>query len=429
LAYRKQKVKKMKNVIIFVLMGFLVCSNLVSGKAFALTDTMVLENLTEDEFYALVDNISEAKLKELNRLMVDNDQLKGLQKAKKIAIQKLKQIIPFADFKNLLIKSKTIGIISITSELLGDFVVPLIFAKLGLIELAVAIAVIPPTPFILPIYFYFSMNKSRNEMASLLGNDIGRIKALEKLENEILDFTVEHRVLSILSDELENDQEFVVIKQTFLEKLLREDIPKGQVDLKQLEKIFVKHYSSNKLKMIKESSEQNESIYTQLVLNYLKNNHEANQEMTNYLAQQSQSLMGDRKFDNVKKYLIEFDNKQKVIDMKIIEYRKNIKTLKSHESYFHESPETSIKVKDMNQTIEQLKSLSRDLRTSKYRYLAAIDYDIRNDDAGNLSTDINYGSSKLQIIMDRFQSITQKINGEANEGTESCIALIHQFIY
>ena len=418
----------MKNVIIFVLMGFLVCSNLVSGKAFALTDTMVLENLTEDEFYALVDNISEAKLKELNRLMVDNDQLKGLQKAKKIAIQKLKQIIPFADFKNLLIKSKTIGIISITSELLGDFVVPLIFAKLGLIELAVAIAVIPPTPFILPIYFYFSMNKSRKEMASVLGNDMGRIKALEKLEKTILDFTVEHRVLSILSDELENDQEFVVIKQTFLEKLTGSDIPKGQVDLKQLEKIFVKHYSSNKLKMIKEASEQNDSIYTQLVLNYLKNNQEAKQELTHYLAQQSQLFMGDRKFDNVKKYLIEIDNKQKLIEMKIIDYRKNIKALKSHEPFFYERPTTSNKVKEINQTIEQLKSLALDLRTLKYRYLAAIDYDIRNDYALNVSTDINFASSKLQTIMDRFQSIIQKKNGEVNEGTESCLALIHQLI-
>jgi len=418
----------MKNVILFVLLGFLVFSNFVSSKAFALTDTTVLENLTEHEFYTLVDNISTEKLQELNQLMKDNDQLKGLQKAKKIAIQKLKQVIPFSEFKNLLIKSKMIGMISITSELIGDFVVPLILAKLGLIELAVAVAVIPPTPFILPIYFYFSMNKSRKEMASVLGNDMGRIKALEKLEKTILDFTVEHRVLSILSDELENDQEFVVIKQTFLEKLTGSDIPKGQVDLKQLEKIFVKHYSSNKLKMIKEASEQNDSIYTQLVLNYLKNNQEANQELTHYLDQQSQLLMGDRKFDNVKKYLIEIDNKQKLIEMKIIDYRKNIKALKSHEPFFYERPTTSNKVKEINQTIEQLKSLALDLRTLKYRYLAAIDYDIRNDYALNVYTDINFASSKLQTIMDRFQSIIQKKNGEVNEGTESCLALIHQLI-
>ena len=265
-------------------------------------------------------------------------------------------------------------------------------------------------------------------MASVLGNDMGRIKALEKLEKTILDFTVEHRVLSILSDELENDQEFVVIKQTFLEKLTGSDIPKGQVDLKQLEKIFVKHYSSNKLKMIKEASEQNDSIYTQLVLNYLKNNQEANQELTHYLDQQSQLLMGDRKFDNVKKYLIEIDNKQKLIEMKIIDYRKNIKALKSHEPFFYERPTTSNKVKEINQTIEQLKSLALDLRTLKYRYLAAIDYDLRNDNAGNVSMDINLESSKLQRIMDRFQGITQEKSWKVNEGTETCLELIHQLI-
>ncbi|OFZ23141.1 MAG: hypothetical protein A2202_08460 [Bdellovibrionales bacterium RIFOXYA1_FULL_36_14] len=418
----------MKNVIVFVLLGFLVCTNLIFSHAFASTDTTVLENLTEHEFYTLVDNISTEKLQELNQLMKDNDQLKGLQKAKKIAIEKLKQIIPFSEFKNLLIKNKTIGIISITSELIGDFVLPLILAKLGLLELAVAVAVVPPTPFILPIYFYFSMTKSRNEMASVLGNDMSRIKVLEKLEKEILDFTVEHRVLSILSDELENDQEFVVIKQTFLEKLTGVDIPKGQVGLKQLEKIFVKHYSSNKLKMIKEASEQNDSIYTQLVLNYLKNNQEAKQELTHYLAQQSQLFMGDRKFDNVKKYLIEIDNKQKLIEMKIIEYRKNIKALKSREPFFYERPTTSKKVKDINQTIEQLKSLALDLRTLKYRYLAAIDYDLRNDNAGNVSMDINLESSKLQRIMDRFQGITQEKSWKVNEGTETCLELIHQLI-
>jgi len=289
----------MDNFKLFALWGFFVYSMLtLNNHVYAQSDVANPDQLTHDDFYALVDQITAEKLENIKHLIDDKAKLAGFHKVRQIAVKKFKNMLPFSEIQNIIItKGKGTFWVFAVSGLIGDFIIPGIFMMMGQAEIALFVASLPINSVTLPSYFYFSMNRERKLMANKLGYDIEKLKALEELKEEILAFTVDNRILSIFYDELEKDQEFVVVKKTFMQKLTRKVLPKGQIDLKRLEQIFVKHYSKSQLAIIEQSSDLNQAVYVQIIMEYLKNNHEAKKELNEYLVIQSGYFGGERTRD------------------------------------------------------------------------------------------------------------------------------------
>jgi len=420
----------MDNFKLFALWGFFVYSMLtLNSHVYAQSDVVNLDQLTHDDFYALVDQITAEKLENVKQLIDDKAKLAGFHKVRQIAVDKLKQILPFSEIQNIIVsKGKEFCLVYTVSSLLGDLIIPGILFMMGQPELAFFVAGLPINAVTMPSYFYFSISRERKLIANELGYDIKKLKALEELKAEILEFTVDNRILSIFYDELEKDQEFVVVKKTFMQKITRKALPKGQIDLKRLEQIFVKHYSKSQLAIIEQLSDLNQAVYVQIIMEYLKNNHEAKKELNEYLVTQNGYFGGENQLKGVRKDLIKFDNQRKLINMQIIEYRKNIKELKSHA---HAGDQQMIlgKLSTIEKKIKQLELLTKDMSIFEYDYLEEVNKVMSEGKLEDLENNLKSPTDKFQMIVDRYSKIINEQSDSLGDGgSGSCIILVHLFL-
>ena len=200
-----------------------------------------------------------------------------------------------------------------------------------------------------------------------------------------------------------------------MQKLTRKVLPKGQIDLKRLEQIFVKHYSKSQLAIIEQSSDLNQAVYVQIIMEYLKNNHEAKKELNEYLVIQSGYFGGENQLKGVRKDLIKFDNQRKLINMQIIEYRKNIKELKSHA---HAGDQQMIldKLSTIEKKIKQLELLTKDLSIYEYDYLEEVNKVMSEGKLADLENNFKFPTDKFQMIVDRYSKIINEQSDSLGDG-------------